>query len=110
MLFEQSYLTLALFVLALGCVYITSSYWRLRHIPGPLLAKLTDLWRLFLVYRRRPEETQLRLHRQYGDLVRLGPNCVSVSGPDTTLNIYGIGKGFIKASQSNHISSSDLAR
>ena len=69
---------------------------RLRSIPGPWPAKVSDLWRLQLVYGRRPQEVHLELHRQYGDLVRLGPNCVSVTGPDTVQAVYGIGKGFVK--------------
>ena len=71
-------------------------YARLRHIPGPFLAKFSDFWRLVSVAQRRPQEVQLELHKQYGDLVRLGPNCVSVTGPDTIPSIYGIGKGFVK--------------
>jgi hypothetical protein len=46
----------------------------------------------------RAETTCLNLHKKYGDLVRIGPNCVSISKPDVIQSIYGIGKGFIKAS------------
>jgi hypothetical protein len=79
-------------------IHIFTCYWRLRRIPGPYLASISDLWRLLAVYRRRPQEIQLQLHRKYGDVVRLGPNCVSVSGPDMVSSIYGIGKGLCKVS------------
>jgi hypothetical protein len=37
-----------------------------------------------------------RTHEKYGDLVRLGPNCVSMCVPDIIDSIYGIGKGYVK--------------
>lgn len=77
-------------------LYLFGTYWHLHHIPGPFIAKFTDLWRLINVYQRRPEEVYLKLHKRYGDVIRIGPNCVSITGPDTIQEIYGIGKGFIK--------------
>ncbi|KAF9884957.1 hypothetical protein FE257_000867 [Aspergillus nanangensis] len=53
----------------------------LRSIPGPLLAKLTDLYRLWLVRTGSVHEHHLRLHQRYGPFVRLGPNNVSVGSP-----------------------------
>lgn len=46
---------------------------RLRHFPGPFLAKLSKLWAVFqsakrLQYHQKLEE----LHKQYGDVVRTG--------------------------------------
>jgi|SRR5271156_4881490 hypothetical protein len=73
-------------------------YWRLRHVPSPRLAAFTDLWRLIAVWGGREETTYLDLHKKYGDLVRVGPNNVSISKPDVIQSIYGIGKGFAKAS------------
>jgi len=73
------------------------NYGCLKHIPGPFLAKFTDLYRLYQVYTRKPHETQVSLHKRYGDLVRLGPHCISVSGPDYASQIYGIGRGLIKS-------------
>ena len=81
-------------------VHFGSNYWRLRHIPGPILAKFSDLWRLYAVWRGDAEITYFKLHEQYGDIVRVGPNCVSISKPDVIPSIYGIGKGFVKASAS----------
>lgn len=67
-------------------------------IPGPFLARFTNLYRAFLVYQRSPHEVHLRLHKQLGPLVRLGPNVVSVSGSAKYIpQIYGIGKGLIKS-------------
>ncbi|KEF58475.1 uncharacterized protein A1O9_06401 [Exophiala aquamarina CBS 119918] len=67
-------------------------------IPGPLIARFTNLYRAFLVYQRSPHEVHLQLHKQHGPLVRLGPNVVSVSGSARYIaQIYGIGKGLVKS-------------
>jgi hypothetical protein len=68
----------------------------LNKYPGPFLASLTDWWRFFDVYRRRPERTHIELHKKYGPVVRLGPNTLSFSDPDALKTIYGLNKGFIK--------------
>lgn len=70
----------------------------LQNIPGPIIARFTNLYRTLLVYKRNAHEEQLRLHKRYGNLVRLGPDCVSVSGSHTYIpQIYGIGKGLVKS-------------
>jgi hypothetical protein len=50
----------------------------LRSVPGPFLAKVTDLHRLLLVRTGLAHEHLLRLHERHGLFVRLGPNNVSV--------------------------------
>ena len=81
-------------------IYITftyvRNYFRFRNVPGPFVARFSNLWRLWSVYKRRPHEVQVDLHARHGDVVLLGPDCVSVSGPDYVALIYGIGKGFVK--------------
>ena len=68
----------------------------LQKYPGPFLASLTDWWRFFDVYGRRPDITHLKLHRQHGDIVRLGPNALSFANPKALKTIYGLNKGFTK--------------
>lgn len=68
----------------------------LSKYPGPLLASITDWWRFFDVYGRRPEVTHRALHEKFGDVVRLGPNTLSFSDPKALKMIYGLNKGFIK--------------
>lgn len=88
-------------VLATAILILLSSalhtYYRLCSVPGPLLAKFTDLWRLLMVKRGDSHDTYLALHEKYGDIVRVGPNCVSISKPDAIPMIYGIQKGFVKS-------------
>ncbi|KAL8400961.1 hypothetical protein RB594_001113 [Gaeumannomyces avenae] len=69
----------------------------LNKYPGPLLASFTDLWRFWDVYGRRPEVTHRKLHAKYGDVVRLGPNMLSISDPKAVKAIYGLNKGFVKS-------------
>ncbi|KXH47883.1 hypothetical protein CNYM01_01401 [Colletotrichum nymphaeae SA-01] len=65
-------------------------------IPGPFLAKISDIWRFVDVARGRAHETHIKLHAQYGQYVRLGPNLVSVQNLDALKTIYGINKGYRK--------------
>lgn len=80
-------------VIYLLCQYFSHG---LHRYPGPFLAKFTNLWRFFENYTRRSEWTHLRLHRQYGDVVRLGPNVLSFGDPAAVKSIYGLNKGFVK--------------
>ncbi|KAL9612278.1 MAG: hypothetical protein Q9167_003101 [Letrouitia subvulpina] len=71
----------------------------LQKYPGPFLASLTDWWRFFDVLGRRPDITQIRLHKKHGDIVRLGPNVLSFADPGALKTIYGLNKGFVKQSE-----------
>ena len=93
--FSQLLLRAFVFLFILG--YFTSTYATLRNIPGPFFAQFTDLWRFLKVWKRDSQDVFLRLHKKYGDLVRIGPNCVSISQPDLIPSIYGIGKGYVKS-------------
>lgn len=67
----------------------------LKNYPGPLLAKLTDWYR---VYHALDAHTlQLRLHQKYGPVVRYGPNCLSLSDPKLVKTIYSSRGNFLKS-------------
>ena len=83
--------------LATVLVWMLLSYLRLRHVPGPFLASLTDLFRLFWVYKGNAGDKHTSLHRKYGPLVRFGPNMVSVSAPSEIGVIYDIHGTFPKS-------------
>ncbi|EXJ74852.1 uncharacterized protein A1O5_01548 [Cladophialophora psammophila CBS 110553] len=78
-----------IFLCAAG-VFVIQQRFRsgLRSIPGPFFASFTDLWRLLAVYNGRFELVSQALHDKYGDLVRVGPNCVSVGDPREIRQIY----------------------
>lgn len=93
----------AILLIFLFCtaVYQVLTWQQHGSIPGPWLAKFTDLYRLIVVWRRDSHDTYLKLHKQHGDIVRIGPNCLSISMPDVINTIYGIS---VKASKSDFYS------
>lgn len=63
---------------------------RLRHFPGPFAAKLTKFHAVY----RSAKHTQLHrereeLHKQYGDVVRVGPREVSILRKSAVPLLYG---------------------
>ena len=89
-------------LLGLGAIlaglYLLNSWNRLKHIPGPALAKVSDLPRLLWVYSRRAHEIHVDLHRQHGKLVRFGPNMISVGDATEIKNLYRMSGPLIKVS------------
>ena len=73
-------------------------YSSLAGYPGPFLASITDIWRLFYSIQRRHHEPLIDIHNRYGNVVRLGPNFLSFATPKACSDIYGSGKNFAKVS------------
>lgn len=61
----------------------------LAKYPGPLLAKLTAWWDVYHAYKGDKHLLFHRLHEQYGDYVRYGPNTLSINNPAALKAIYG---------------------
>lgn len=81
----------------LYCLYhVLRSYLKLSHVPGPFLASLSNLPRVSWVSSKRAHEIHIELHEKYGDLVRFGPNMVSVADPAEIPTIYPMRPGFVK--------------
>ncbi|PKX94888.1 putative cytochrome P450 monooxygenase [Aspergillus novofumigatus IBT 16806] len=74
-------------LLLILCVFggILWNYTRLNAIPGPVLAGLSDIWSQCLKSSPRYGYGLERLHRKYGEVVRIGPKTVSVSTPSIVL-------------------------
>lgn len=70
----------------------------LKKIPGPFLAKFSNFWRFLNHYGQTHIETQRKLHEQHGDIVRLGPNTVSVADASLIKTIYNTRGTFLKVS------------
>ncbi|KAJ4401807.1 hypothetical protein N0V91_007706 [Didymella pomorum] len=94
-------LTLTLFVL--GAIATIIKYVvvyqnsPLKKIPGPILAKFSNIWRFYNHYGQRHIETQKELHKKYGDVVRLGPNTVSIADASLLKTIYSTRGTFLKS-------------
>lgn len=72
------------------------SYMHLGHIPGPCLAAFTNLVRRSWVTTGDAHRIHTNLHRQYGTVVRIGPNAIMVSQPKAIDHIYGFKNRFQK--------------
>jgi hypothetical protein len=69
----------------LGVIFFANCYswYRLRHIPGPFQAALSSFWLAFLSLKGHSNELWIDLDKQYGKLVRIGPDLVTTSDPKT---------------------------
>ena len=80
---------------------ISSSYARLRKFPGPMLASVSNLWLLNKFWRREPwPVTSVALHKQYGPVVRYGPNRLMFSDVAATHTILATSNVFEKVGDS----------
>ena len=77
-------------------VYLFRTWWSLRHIPGPFLASITNLQRVWWVKTGKAYLHYQAVHAKYGDIVRMGPNMVSIANPEAIPTVYPIRPGFTK--------------
>lgn len=94
----REYLPIIFLVLFVGHFTRVRYLRGVRSVPGPWLASFTDAWRAYAVSRGRFDLTNRALHQKYGDLVRIGPKCISVADPYEIPKIYGIQRIFPKVS------------
>lgn len=86
---NSSFTTSITYALALALISYLSWQWLLlSRIPGPFLAKFTNIPRAYWVFTRRAHDIHIRLHEKYGKLVRFGPNMVSVGDALEIEKIY----------------------
>jgi hypothetical protein len=75
---------------------VVRTYLKLSHIPGPIFAGFSNLPRVSWVLSKHAHDIHIELHEKYGDLVRFGPNMVSVADPAEIPTIYPLKAGFVK--------------
>lgn len=68
----------------------------LRKIPGPPLARISNLYLMSQARKMNMHTLFSQLHRDYGKVVRFGPNKVDIADPAYIPVIYGINSKFIK--------------
>lgn len=55
---------------------------RLRHFPGPFMARISTFYMTFLSFKRGQIYQDVQaLHQKYGDYVRVGPSEISIADP-----------------------------
>ena len=71
---------------------------RLRHYPGSRLASLTQFHHVWNTKDRIDHYSYIdKLHKQYGDFVRIGPNLLSIADPAIVNIVYGPTTKFTKS-------------
>jgi hypothetical protein len=93
---------LGLLLLCWAFLHQLRVYYRLRHFPGPFVARFTNLQRVFWVQTARSHEIHMQMHNRYGDFVRMGPNMISISDPKLILVVYPIRPGVPKVRYVNN--------
>lgn len=76
-------------VLLCRCLYL--QFWSpLSKVPGPSIARFSRWWLAY--HGRRGDFHQLltRMHEQYGEVVRIGPDEVITISPEAVKKIYGM--------------------
>ncbi|KIJ61578.1 hypothetical protein HYDPIDRAFT_96462 [Hydnomerulius pinastri MD-312] len=68
-----------------------------RRVPGPLLAKFSDLWLGWTASQGHRSDVVHELHKKYGTFVRLAPNHVSIADPEALQIVYAHGNGSLKS-------------
>lgn len=90
------YALAALLVVSILYVYRNESSLGLQRVPGPFVARLTPLYRIHLLWSGRCIKKFEKLHKQFGSVVRTGPNHVITSDQDAVFTIYDAGWRFPK--------------
>ncbi|KAI1503903.1 cytochrome P450 [Biscogniauxia marginata] len=102
----QSPASLALFAFqaAAGILFLATTFHvfyqcflsPLAKVPGPFLAKFSNLYRAYITWRGQLHRDIVSLHEKYGKVVRIGPNNLSVADPMAFREIYKAGNKFTK--------------
>lgn len=75
----------------------------LVSIPGPTAAGYTKLWRVYSVFKGSAHLDAVELHKKHGNLVRIGPNVVSVADPKWIPVFYGSKEDYTKVRQAEFL-------
>ena len=79
-------------------IYLASYFEKgLNRFPGPLAAKFSQLWLLLDTRSGQHHQTVIKLHEKHGNIVRLGPNYVSLADPADIKVVYGFAKRLNKS-------------
>lgn len=84
-------------------ISVATSWYRLRHIPGPFLAAFSYLWIAPVSFHVKHYETNKVLNEKFGPLVRVGPNELTTDDPDVLRRINGVKSTYAKGNWYNGI-------
>jgi len=69
----------------------------LNDVPGPFAAKFSRLWLLLQARQGKRYQSVHDAHAEYGKMVRIQPDHVSIADESAINIIYGHGNGFLKS-------------
>lgn len=75
----------------------------LRNIPGPFVASVSNIDRVWSCATGLQMNYHLKLHEKYGPLVRIGPNHVSFADCNLIPLVYDIKSRFMKVSNYTNV-------
>ncbi|KAF6810739.1 cytochrome p450 [Colletotrichum plurivorum] len=91
--------TVVFIALAVGALLLAREFWlwlRLSHVPGPFRHTLTGFSMARTALKGSIHEHYMELHEKYGPLVRIGPNTVMFSDPETLKQIAAVRSAYTK--------------
>ncbi|WPH01613.1 Hypothetical protein R9X50_00446100 [Acrodontium crateriforme] len=88
---------IAAFLYFAGLVVYRVFFHPLAKYPGPLLAKITDLYSTYHAWKGDRHLEFWRTHEKYGEIVRFGPNSLSFNNNVALKEIYGFKSNVRKA-------------
>ncbi|ELR10417.1 hypothetical protein VC83_00506 [Pseudogymnoascus destructans] len=96
----QLYIVILVFITVCYAVSCLISYFRphLRQLPGPLLARFTCLYKVYISLKGDSHIEYQKLHRKYGPIIRTGPNSVSIGDAAMIPEVYLQGSLYQKSS------------
>ncbi|KAI0688711.1 cytochrome P450 [Cytidiella melzeri] len=106
--FTVYYASIAASVIA----YRVSPFHPLARYPGPMVAKLSAFWLAWIAFRGKRHLYIDRLHTQHGDIVRIGPNELSIRDASAIFPLMGsngLPKGFGMKGRVQHAESPLIA-
>lgn len=87
----QTFLTATYFNVGLYSSIAIGRLLRLRNFPGPIPARLSQFYALSLTAKNNQFHLEVdKLHRQYGDFVRIGPRHISINRASAIPLVYGM--------------------
>ncbi|KAI0765297.1 cytochrome P450 monooxygenase pc-bph [Fomes fomentarius] len=91
-----AFFALSAFLLVLLVPYFLDLH-AIREYPGPLIARLSNVWLCWTAAQGHRSERVHELHKKYGTYVRIAPNHLSIADPDALQVVYGHGTGTLKS-------------